>query len=85
MTSRTSTKVITFDHPFSLAGVGEVFVPGDYLVETDEESVDSMSMLPWRRVATSIYVHTNGVTRVIAVNPAELEALLEQDNAQRVQ
>ena len=37
MTVRTTSKTVTFMHPFSLSGTDEVQPAGTYTVETDEE------------------------------------------------
>jgi hypothetical protein len=38
MTVRTTSKTVTFMHPFNLSGADEVQPAGTYTVETDEES-----------------------------------------------
>ena len=38
MTVRTTSKTVTFMHPFSLTGTDEVQPAGTYTVETDEDS-----------------------------------------------
>ena len=37
MTVRTTTKNVTFRHPFSIRGVDDVQPPGTYAIETAEE------------------------------------------------
>jgi len=79
MTSRTTRKTVTFRHPFVLSGVDGTQPPGVYDVDTDEESLDSLSILGYRRVATFIRVHRNGDSQVFPIDPAELDAALMQD------
>jgi hypothetical protein len=79
MTTRTMTTSVTFSRPFAISGVDGLCPAGSYRVETDEELIDSMSSVAWRRVATAIHVHANGATMVLAISPAELEMLLQQD------
>ena len=64
MTSRTTRKTVTFRHPFVLSGVDGTQPPGVYDVDTDEESLESLSILGYRRVATFIQVHRDGTTQV---------------------
>jgi hypothetical protein len=51
-------------------------------VDTDEETIDSLSRLAWRRVATTIEVHANGETKILTIGPAELDELVRCDNAE---
>ena len=52
MTTRTSKKTVTFAHPFTLCDYEEVFQPGTYDVETDEERLEGVSFEAYRRVQT---------------------------------
>jgi hypothetical protein len=57
--------------------------PAEYRVVTDEERLEELSFMAYRRVATSIFVPTpsgSGV-EMVTVNPLELEAALDQDAA----
>jgi hypothetical protein len=44
MTVRTTSKTVTFMHPFSLTGTDEVQPAGTYTVETDEELLQPSSL-----------------------------------------
>ena len=44
MTVRTTSKTVTFAHPFNLSGVDEVQPAGTYAVETDEELLQTLSI-----------------------------------------
>ena len=79
MGTRTTQRNVTFHHPFSLPGSTEVFPPGVYLTQTDEESLDVMAVEAWRRTATTIHVEGNGRTQVITVAPSDLEEALSRD------
>ena len=81
MTSRTTRKTVTFRHPFVLSDVDGTQPPGTYEVNTDEEAIDSMSILAYRRVATFIQVHRNGDSQVFPIDPVELDAALMRDAA----
>ena len=78
VTKRTTRKTVTFRRPFDLSGVGGV-EPGTYDVDTDEESIDSLSILAYRRVATFIQIHRNGDTQVFPIDPVELDTALMRD------
>ncbi|HET8727573.1 MAG TPA: hypothetical protein VFO41_08705 [Alphaproteobacteria bacterium] len=83
MTTRTSSRTVTFTRPFSLSGVDGVQPAGTYVVETDEERLDGLSFPAYRRVATVIYLAPPagrpGTSEIAAIDPAELEAALERD------
>ena len=83
MTIRTTRKTITFRRPFSLSAIDEVQPSGTYTVDTDEELIDGLSFLAYRRVATLLHLPSTssrvGVTELVTVNPLELEAALKTD------
>jgi hypothetical protein len=54
MTVRTTSRTVTFVHPFSLSGTDEVHPAGTYTVETDEELLEPSSFPAYRRIATLI-------------------------------
>ena len=56
MTLRTTSKVITFVHPFALPGLDHAQPSGAYTVQTDEEPIEGLSFLAYRRVATVIFL-----------------------------
>ena len=53
---RTTRESITFDHPFSLTAVDKLQPAGTYAVDIDEELIEGLSFLAYRRVATTIYL-----------------------------
>ena len=83
MTMRTTRKTVTFTRPFSVDGVDKVQPPGTYTVDTDEELLDGLSFLAYRRVGTLLHLPSTssqvGVTELVNVNPSELEAALGRD------
>jgi hypothetical protein len=80
MSLRTSRKTVTFARPFVLGGADEVFPGGEYEVETDEELIEGISFVAYRRVATFLHLRPQaGLTRMMIVNPAELDAALARD------
>ena len=51
---RTTSESITFRHCFLLKGLDKTQLPGTYEVEIEEERIDGLSFLAYRRVATFI-------------------------------
>ncbi|MFL4968792.1 MAG: hypothetical protein ACJ8EU_08710 [Xanthobacteraceae bacterium] len=84
MTTRTTRKSITFKRLFSLSAVDKVLPSGTYTVDTDEELIDGLSFLAYRRIATLLHLPSMssrvGVTEIVAINPLELEAALKRDD-----
>jgi hypothetical protein len=82
MTVRTTSKTVTFMHPFSLTGTGELHPAGTYTVETDEELLQPSSLPAYRRIATLLRLERNTgavLTQIVETNPAELAAALARD------
>ena len=73
MTTRTTRKTVTFAGPFSLSGIQGEHPAGPYEVDTDEETVDDVSFLAWRCVATMIHIREGGVSQVYTIDPVDLE------------
>src|ERR1700752_1285191 len=71
MTVRTTSKTVTFMHPFNLSGTGEVQPAGTYTVETDEELLQASSIPAYRRIATLLRLErTTGrvLTQIVETN-----------------
>jgi hypothetical protein len=85
MTVRTSKKTVSFRRPFVLGGFDEVLPAGAYSVETDEELLEGISFPAYRRILTVIHLHAKsghpGLTRALTIDPNELDAALERDQA----
>jgi hypothetical protein len=79
MFTRTKTRTVHFDAPFTLTGLEGVYPPGDYQVQEDEEQITGISWLAYRRVATAIEVVAGKKTSLIGIDPSELDAALELD------
>ena len=75
---RTTREAVTFDRPFSLHAVDGVQQAGTYMVEIDEELIEGLSFMAYRRVATTIYLPLRtgavGSVQAVTVDPHELEA-----------
>lgn len=83
MSTRTTRSLVRFSAPFALRGVDEIQPPGDYAIDEDEELIDGISWLAYRRVATFIHLpsvaSTGGTSQLIAIDHGELEAALRRD------
>jgi hypothetical protein len=83
MTTRITTKTVVFSRPFVLNEADGEQQPGIYTVETEEESLDVMSIAAYRRVSTVMNRYdlqpSGGLIRFVAIDPAELDAALARD------
>jgi hypothetical protein len=82
MDLRTTSRTITFAKPFSLVGLDEAQPAGTYTVQTDEEPIEGLSFLAYRRVATVIFLPLHGETgsfQAIPVTPQDLKAAQARD------
>jgi hypothetical protein len=75
---RTTRETLTFDQPFSLMAVDKLQPAGTYAVDIDEELIEGLSFLAYRRVATTIYLPlhagNHGSVQAVRVDPHELTA-----------
>jgi hypothetical protein len=85
MNLRTTSRTITFARPFSLDGMDEIQPAGSYRVQTDEEPIEGLSFLAFRRVATMIFLPLRhggtGSFQAIPVTPEVLDAALARDTS----
>jgi hypothetical protein len=85
MTIRTITNTVTFRTPFVLGELDEMLPAGAYDVETDEEPLEGLSFPAYQRVSAFIHLHPKpeqpGITRTWIIDPKELDAALERDQA----
>jgi hypothetical protein len=83
MTVRTSSKTVTFAHPFLLKGVDRILAAGDYQVVTDEELIEELSFPVYRRMATMIFVPAKSgsasTVEMVTIDPQDLQAAQELD------
>jgi hypothetical protein len=83
MITRTIGETITFLHPFRLSGADELQPAGRYLVETDEELIQSLSFPAYRRLSTFIHLagrpNSNELARVVDIDPTELASVRARD------
>jgi hypothetical protein len=82
---RSKTLHVTFRHPFALKGLNRVVPAGTYCVDVEEEQIDGLSFLAYRRLATFIRVPTPGrganSVQAFLVDPKELAAAQARDSA----
>ena len=84
MTTRTTQTVVRFSSAFLLPGFDAPQPAGEYRVDQDEESIDGLSRLAWRRVAAFIHLPAIALQvptqQMVPINPADLDAALEKDH-----
>lgn len=75
---------MTFALPFELKGIDRELPAGSYRVVTDEELVEELSFLVYRRVSTLIFVPTQASSvEMFSIDPLDLQAAQERDRAMR--
>ena len=83
MTTRTSSKTVTFARPFLLTGIDRILAAGDYRVVTDEELIENLSFPVYRRVATMIFVpadsQNSSAVEMVAIDPRDLAQARDRD------
>lgn len=83
MSIRTYQSTVTFARPFRLEGFDEHQPAGDYRVDIDEELIEGLSFLAYRRVAALVYLpaisEPQTHVKVALVAPAELDAMRLRD------
>jgi hypothetical protein len=83
MIERTTTKTVTFTHPFTLSGVDEVQPAGSYILEIDEELIETLSFPAYRSTGTWIRLPSQGrggtSSQAVKLTPAELGEALAKD------
>lgn len=87
--TRTTTRTVTFTRPFALSGLDGVQPAGSYILETDEELIESLSFPVYRRTASWIHLpHADGksnrgtgVSQTALVDPDEVDRLLASEEA----
>lgn len=81
---RCTSMDVTFRHGFALKDVARTLPPGTYRVDIEEEPIDGLSFLAYRRLATFIRVPVpgrSGTIENLLIDPKELDRALERDAA----
>ncbi len=80
---RSTETTITLRHPFRLAALEAAQPAGTYRLVTEEEEIDGLSFVAFRRTATLLHLpalSAAGVThQVVTVDPLEWAAIVEAD------
>lgn len=83
MSTRTTQTTVRFSSAFVLPGFDTPQPAGEYRVDHDEEVIEGVSHLAWRRVCTFIHLPAigapAGLRQMVPVVPADLEAALAKD------
>lgn len=83
MSARTTRSVVHFSSAFLLRGFDAPQPAGEYRIEQDEERIEGVSWLAYRRVATFIHLPAIGAqsltSQVVQIDPTDLEAALKKD------
>jgi len=79
VSTRTTNETITFKHPFKMSELDEVQPAGRYVVETNEELIQSLSFPVYRRLSTLIHLagrpNSSELARVVDIDSAKLAAV----------
>jgi hypothetical protein len=88
LTIRTTRTTVSFCQPFTLRNLEGVQPAGEYVVLTDDELIEGLSRLAYRRVATLFQTPavsaSQRLTQSIAISQTELDAALMKDRDQTV-
>jgi hypothetical protein len=86
MTTRTTSKTITFHRPFCVKGVDRLLPPANYQVVTNEEVIEGLSFQVYRRISTEIFVPTQSGSAIemLTIDPLDLQAAKERDARERI-
>jgi hypothetical protein len=79
MSVRTTRSSVTFNSAFRLKGIDQEQPAGTYEIETDEEQIELTTHTGYVRLATLLYLRSAGITRLIAIDPIDLENALVRD------
>ncbi|MBR0816068.1 hypothetical protein JQ544_31380 [Bradyrhizobium diazoefficiens] len=80
MTIRTTRTIVSFANPFVLQGLEGAQPAGEYVILTDDERIEGLSRIAYRRVATLLQTPARSAsqsrTRSYAISQTELDAAL---------
>jgi hypothetical protein len=81
-TTRVTSTTVTFVRPFILDGVGELQRAGSYIVDTEQELIDTVSVTAWKRISTVIQLNRRGGIEYVPIDADKLSDALRRDRAQ---
>ncbi|WP_410217099.1 hypothetical protein, partial [Paracoccus sp. (in: a-proteobacteria)] len=83
MTTRSSTSIVEFTHPFILPGSGDRFPPGRYEVLVEEELLEGLSFPAFRETAAYLIIYGkrpgSGPKEMRSISSAALAMALQRD------
>ena len=79
MTTQTTVRQVTFGRRFKLPHMDRPFPPGIYEIEIDQEALDPMASVAFRRTATRIRLHSRGMMQVLTIDSKDLDDALIDD------
>ncbi len=84
MKIRRTKKTIEFDHPFTLHGYKETLPSGRYEMETEEEWIEGLSFVAFKRKQVILHLQRDaqrpGISEILTLkDPRELDAALARD------
>jgi hypothetical protein len=83
MTTHTKRSIAHFEAPFTLRALDKIQPAGDYEIDEDEEVIEGLSWLAYRRVATFIHIPARNSsqrnTQLVTIDYPELETALKKD------
>jgi hypothetical protein len=83
MTTRASTSVVEFKHPFVVPGSPEQFPPGRYEVLVEEELLEGLSFAAYRETGAYLMIYgrgqNSGPTEMRSISSAYLSMALKRD------
>lgn len=83
MTTRTIRSIAVFNSAFNLGGIDSELPAGSYRIESEEELIESLSFVAFRRVETTIELPAIGSVslkrQVVAIDPLDLALAQDRD------
>lgn len=83
MTTRTIRSIAVFNSAFNLGGIDGELLAGSYRIESEEELIESLSFVAFRRVETTIELPAIGSVslkrQVVAIDPLDLAMAQDRD------
>jgi hypothetical protein len=79
MTTRSTSRSVTFRRPFTLEGFDTAQAAGTYVIDVEEEVIENLSFPAYRRLSTQMRVTSQGATEFRPINPVELDEALMRD------
>ena len=80
MITRITRRTVTFRKAFMLTGFERAQPPGVYMVETDEQVLDTITRVAVRRLETRMEIYPRpGNSESVPIDPVELAQALRRD------